>query len=45
MISNAGSAAGAGIVGAGNALSSGLTNYWLMKKFPQIGNTGGAGGV
>jgi hypothetical protein len=30
--SNAGSAAGAGIVGAGNAASNGLTNYWLMSQ-------------
>jgi hypothetical protein len=32
MYSNAGSAYGAGIVGAGNAASDGLTNYWLMKQ-------------
>lgn len=31
--SNAGSAAGAGIVGAGNAASSGLMNYWLMQQY------------
>lgn len=30
---NAGSAAGAGIVGAGNSLGSGLTDYWLYKNF------------
>lgn len=47
MTSNAGSAAGAGIVGAGNAIGDGLTNYWLMSqlnKKPQpvgIGNPGG----
>lgn len=35
MTSNAGSAAGAGIVGAGNAAGQGLTNYWLMKQFNQ----------
>jgi len=29
---NAGSAYGAGYVGAGNNLSSGLTNYWLMQQ-------------
>jgi hypothetical protein len=34
-ISNAGSAYGAGIVGAGNALNQGLTNYWLMRQFGQ----------
>lgn len=45
MISNAGAAAGAGIVGAGNALSGGATNYWLMKAFkPDIFKTD-AGGV
>jgi len=32
-ISNAGAASGAGIVGAGNNLGSGLTNYWLMRQF------------
>lgn len=47
MISNAGSATGAGIVGAGNAIGDGVTNYWLMNqinKKPQpvgIGNPGG----
>lgn len=34
-ISNAGSASGAGIVGAGNALSQGATNYWLYNN-PQM---------
>jgi hypothetical protein len=33
MVSNAGAASGAGLVGAGNSLSSGLTNYWLMRQF------------
>lgn len=33
--SNAGSAAGAGIVGAGNSISGGLTDYWLYKN-PQL---------
>lgn len=32
---NAGSASGAGIVGAGNALSQGATNYWLYNN-PQM---------
>lgn len=32
-VSNAGSATGAGIVGAGNSLSNGLTDYWLYKNF------------
>ncbi len=44
MYSNAGAASGAGIVGAGNSLSSGLTNYWLMRQFggaPQATATGG----
>lgn len=31
FLSNAGTAAGAGIVGAGNALSSGATNAWLWR--------------
>jgi hypothetical protein len=35
MLSNAGSAYGAGYVGAGNALGQGATNYWLMKNFNQ----------
>ena len=35
MLSNAGSAYGAGLVGAGNALGQGATNYWLMKNFNQ----------
>jgi hypothetical protein len=34
-ISNAGTAAGSGIVGAGNALSQGATNYWLYNN-PQL---------
>jgi hypothetical protein len=46
MLSNSGSAAGAGIVGAGNAIGDGLTNYWLMS---QLNNkpvaTGRPGGV
>lgn len=41
LLSNAGAASGAGIVGAGNAASSGLTNYWLMRQFG--GNPGSAG--
>jgi hypothetical protein len=36
-ISNAGSAAGAGYVGAGNALGQGATNYWLYNN-PQLWN-------
>lgn len=40
MISNAGAAQGAGLVGAGNAAAGGLTNYWLMRQF---GGMGGAG--
>jgi hypothetical protein len=44
-IANAGAAAGAGIVGAGNSLSGGATNYWLYKN-PQLWSGGGApGGV
>jgi hypothetical protein len=41
-----GSAAGAGIVGAGNALGQGATNYWLYNN-PQIwkGAPGAVGGV
>jgi hypothetical protein len=31
FLSNAGTAEGAGIVGAGNALSNGASNYWLSK--------------
>ncbi len=46
-LSNAGSAAGAGIVGAGNALGQGLTNYWLMQQLnkPMPVKGGGVGGV
>lgn len=44
-ISNAGTASGAGIVGAGNALNSGLTNYWLMRQFAQPQSGGAGGGV
>lgn len=33
FLSNSGSAYGAGIVGAGNSLSQGATNYWLMKQY------------
>lgn len=40
-ISNAGAAYGAGIVGAGNSLAQGGTNYWLYNN-PQL--WGGAGG-
>lgn len=29
MVANAGAASGAGLVGAGNAVNNGLTNYWL----------------
>jgi hypothetical protein len=44
-IANAGAAAGAGIVGAGNSLSGGATNYWLYKN-PQLwSGTGTQGGV
>jgi hypothetical protein len=45
--SNAGSAAGAGIVGAGNAASNGLTNYWLMSQLnkPMPVAAGRPGGV
>jgi hypothetical protein len=45
--SNAGSAAGAGIVGAGNAASNGLTNYWLMSQLnkPMPVASGRPGGV
>lgn len=32
-LTQAGAASGAGIVGAGNAGSDALTNYWLMKRF------------
>jgi hypothetical protein len=43
----AGSATGAGIVGAGNSASDALTNYWLMKQFGQptsgMPNSGGQG--
>jgi hypothetical protein len=47
LTSNAGSAAGAGIVGAGNALSGGLTNYWLMSQLnkPMPVAAGKPGGV
>lgn len=46
-IQNAGSAAGAGIVGAGNSLNSGLTNYWLMQQFaqPTTMNSGWSSGM
>lgn len=30
---NAGAASGAGVVGAGNNIGAGLTNYWLMRQF------------
>lgn len=48
MISNAGAAQGAGIVGAGNAVGSGLTNYWLQRQFggtppPSSGSMGPIG--
>lgn len=44
-ISNAGAASGAGIVGAGNAASGGLTNYWLMRQMGGGGDGGyGNGG-
>lgn len=47
LLSNAGSAAGAGIVGAGNQAGNGLTNYWLMRQFMQPQPVAGArpGGV
>jgi hypothetical protein len=41
-ISNAGAAYGAGIVGAGNSLSQGGSNYWLYKN-PQLWGGAGAG--
>lgn len=44
FLSNAGSAAGAGIVGAGNVLGQGLTDYWLMRKFPPPTQVPGGGG-
>jgi hypothetical protein len=43
-ISNAGSAAGAGIVGAGNSLNQGLTNYWLMRQLSQPSTSSGGAG-
>lgn len=43
--SNAGSAYGAGIVGAGNAAGQGLSNYWLMQQFAKPSQVPGAGGV
>jgi hypothetical protein len=45
-LSNAGSAYGAGIVGAGNALGQGATNYWLYNN-PQLwrGTQPSVGGV
>lgn len=43
--SNAGAASGAGLVGAGNNLSSGLTNYWLMKNFQPQTPAGATGAV
>jgi hypothetical protein len=43
--SNAGSAAGAGLVGAGNAASNGLTNYWLMNQLNKPVASGRPGGV
>lgn len=45
MLSNAGSAYGAGIVGAGNALGGAATNYWLMKNYMPQPAVAGAGGV
>jgi hypothetical protein len=45
MLSNAGSAYGAGIVGAGNALGNAGTNYWLMKNYMPQPAVAGAGGV
>lgn len=38
---NAGAATGAGYVGAGNALGSGATNYWLSQYLKQPGGGGG----
>jgi hypothetical protein len=35
MLSNAGAAEGAGIVGAGNAIGQGASNYWLMRQMGQ----------
>jgi hypothetical protein len=43
--SNAGSAAGAGYVGAGNAVNNGLTNYWLMQNFKPQPAAAGVGAV
>lgn len=43
--SNAGAASGAGLVGAGNAASNGLTNYWLMKNFQPQTPAGATGAV
>jgi hypothetical protein len=45
MLSNAGAASGAGIVGAGNAASDGLTNYWLMRQMQRPVAAGAPGAV
>lgn len=45
MISNAGSAAGAGYVGAGNALGQGITNYWLLRQLQNKPVAGGPAGM
>lgn len=42
---NAGSATGAGIVGAGNAISGGLNDYFLYSKFANSNPTGYGGGM
>lgn len=43
FLSDAGSAYGGGIVGAGNALGQGATNYWLMKDYLKQPGVAGAG--
>jgi hypothetical protein len=45
MLSNAGAASGAGIVGAGNAVGDGLTNYWLMRQMQRPIAAGAPGAV
>jgi hypothetical protein len=44
-IANAGAASGAGYVGAGNNIGSGLTNYWLMRQFGGMQPQAVTGGV
>lgn len=43
-ISNAGTASGAGLVGAGNAVNSGLSNYWLLNQFQNQNRPVASGG-